>query len=330
MNKNIFFLFPPGYSGNYLQWICNISEQSKKHATIKDPLRPDGTSHGFARRPTHMALFNVLSWIIKNQPTDAQTFAVYATNDAATWADHPGNAAFWLLRSYPEGLCVNIHAANDDELKVGALNGYTKWNVWMYDLQTFYMERSPHFDWEGGKNKIISITDRNWLFENWRKFFVLNSTPFNWEELKFHINANNQWYNIREEMDPGDMSADQFNNFEIFPDNNIFDISLGELYHPDFFKNSKFFQWVESQNAGIFDWSYAESYHQTYLDAQDNLKWFTKIEDMRNNKQVSKWLLQNTLSQAFLLEEVATRLTPGWKESSTEDILTALGYKIVN
>lgn len=331
MHKNIFFLFPPGYSGNYLQWIINISEASKTEFTVKNPLLPNGTSHAFIRKPTHMGLFNILTWIVKNQPTAPQTYVVYA-NTGPSWSDHPAHAAYRILKCYPDALIVNIHAANDDEAKVAALNSYTKWTTWIYDQVATAPVQEHTFDWEGGKNGIISIGDRNWLFDNWRKFFTINDQPFNWEELTYNIDGFKRWYKVREELEPAETDTEQFNNFETFPTDNIFDLSLGELYSPDFFKTTKFITWAESQHAGKFDWDYARSYHQTYLDAQDNLRWFTDVAIMREQKSVSTWLLKHTLGQAFVLEEVTDQLAQvdSWREKPTEQVLTELGYKIAN
>jgi hypothetical protein len=332
MNKNIFFLFPPGYSGNYLQWIINVSEESKKEFTVKNPLLPNGTSHAFVRRPTHMGVFNILNWIIKNNPALPQTFILYTNAAKESWIDHPAHAAYRLLKSYPTGLFVNIYASTEDDIKVGALNSYTKWTTWMYDQTAFGPSKTPTFDWEGGKNNIISISDRNWLVEHWRSFFAINDRPFNWEELTYNIDSFKRWYNVRRELEPAETDPEQFNNFEPFPFDNILDISLSEIYSSDFLNTTKFTQWVESQNAGTFDWEYAKSYHQVYLDAQDNLQWFTHITAMREQKLVSRWLLKHTLGQAFVLEEVKDQLghDNSWQEKPTEQVLLELGFKILN
>lgn len=332
MNKNVFFLFPAGYSGNYLQWIINISEESKKEFTVKNPLLSNGTTHAFVRKPTHMGVFNILNWIIKNQPSSPQTFILYANADKDAWIDHPAHSAYRLLKSYPDGLFVNIYASTDDEVKVGALNSYTKWTTWMYDQTSFGSDQTPKFDWEGGKNGIVSIADRNWLVENWRTFFTINNQAFNWDELKYNIDGFRRWYKGRKEMEPAETDSQQFNSFETFPTDNILDVTLGDIYSRDFFDNTQLFSWLDSQHAGKFDWEYAKSYHQTYLDAQDNLRWFTDIANMRQHQLVSTWLLKHTLGQAFVLEEVKDQLDQiqDWHQKTTQQILGILGYKIVN
>jgi hypothetical protein len=331
MFKNIFFLFPPGYSGTYLQWILNISENSKQHSTTKNPLLPNGTSHGFIRRPTHTGSLNILSWIVKNQPGDPQTFAVYANTNTESYIDHPANTAYRFLRSYPDALFINIYAKTPDEMKIGALNGYTKWNTWIYDQVAFNPNHNYNFDWDGGKTNLVSLHDRNWLFENWRNMFPSNTTPFNWEEFKYNIDCFKQWFAGRKLREPQETDSQQFNDFAQFPDAQIYDISLGEIYSDDLFESNKLFSWIESQQAGDFDWDYAKQYHKTYIDAQQNLKWVHHISDTRKHKQVSQWLLRNSFCQALLLEEIAEQLDdlPEWQTHSTEKIIKDLGYTVV-
>jgi hypothetical protein len=331
MKKNIFFLFPPGYSGSYLRWIFNISENSKKESTIKNPLLPNGTAHGFARNPTHTGSLNILNWIIKNQPTTPQTYVVYGCTDAKSWDPHPANVAYRFLKSYPDALFVNIHAKTQDEVKVAALNGYTKWTTWIYDQAAFNPNVSYNFDWEGGKNNLISLPDRNWLLENWKNVWPSNDQPFNWEELKYNIDCFKKWYNVRKQREPDETNDEQFNNFDNFNSNQIFDITLKEIYNVNFFENSQLFRWIESQNAGQFDWNQAKQYHQTYIDAQANIRWFDDIKKFRQQKQVSKWLLQNSFSQALLLEEISTQLdhATNWELQSTEEILTTFNYTLL-
>lgn len=330
MNKNIFFLFPPGYSGNYLQWTINISEETKKHLTTKDPLLPDGTTHGFTRKPTHTGVYNILNWIIKNQPVDPQTFVVLVDDASDQWQCHSAHTAYRFLRSYPDALFVNIYAKTNDEAKVAALNGYTKWTTWIYDLSAFDLTKKLDFDWEGGKNNCISLEDRNWLLKNWTKVFHMNRQPFNWNELEHNISGFKRWYNQRKKIEPLDTNDTQYNTFETFSKDNIVDLSIGEIYDQHFTDN-KFFTWIENHAVGNFDWTHVKQYHQTYLEAQENIKWFADINSMRNKQKVSKWLLKNSFSQALVLEEIESSLNQidNWKEKSTEEILTNLGYTIL-
>jgi hypothetical protein len=136
---------------------------------------------------------------------------------------------------------------------------------------------------------------------------------------------------VRKQREPDETDDNQFNNFDNFNWNQIFDISLKEIYSANFFENSQLFSWIESQNAGDFNWSQAKQYHQTYIDAQDNITWFGDIKKFRQQKQVSKWLLRNSFSQALLLEEISIQLdhVKNWKLQSTEEILTKLNYNLL-
>lgn len=328
MQQNIFFLFPPGYSGNYLQWIINASDTTTATDTIKDPLLSDGTSHGFIRRPTHSGVFNILNWLVKNKIEKCQTFVIYAYNNTDAWYDHPAYAAYCFLKSFPDALMVNIYAETDDYTKIAALNSYTKWITWIYDTAALEPNRILDFDWEGGKNDRVSLKDRNWFLDNWRSTFFINDRPFNWEEFNYNVDCFQKWLQVRQDLEHQEMDQQQWNWFDPVPRNNIFDLKLEDIYREDFVDSHDFFAWIKSMDGGEFDWNYAKDYHKKYLEAQDNLRFNSEIRNLRANKIISPWLLKNSLSQAFVLEEIKTHLdhVPDWPHRSTIDILTNLGY----
>jgi hypothetical protein len=311
--------------------MINISDHDTCSETIADPLLPLGTSHGFVRRPTHTGVLNLLNWIIKNSPVKPQTFVTLAYDKTEDWSNHPAYATYRLLKSYPDSLFVNIYAETEDEVKVGALNAYTKWTTWIYDAHAFTPNKQFSFDWEGGKSGNVSLQDRNWLLDNWRSVWMINDKPFNWEEFDHNVQCFKRWYQVRQELEPYEIDSQQYNNFEIFPNKNVIDIKLRDIYSENFVETHTFFEWTESHKIGNFDWSHAKAYHTKYLSCQDNLKWFDTIQQFRQHHTVDKWLLKNTLSQVFVLEELGEMLysVKDWSIIGTEEILKKLGYTVI-
>ena len=80
--KNVYILFPAGYSGTYLSWCLDKSELSSKDIIIDDPINKiksdkyggSGTCHQYHRYPTHGSIDHVMSWLILNQPKDKRYY----------------------------------------------------------------------------------------------------------------------------------------------------------------------------------------------------------------------------------------------------------------
>jgi hypothetical protein len=322
LKHDIFFLYSPGYSGNYLQWIINASEKNTAPHTIKDPIMPDGTTHGFIRRPTHLGLLRLVQWMIKNQPTDPQTYIVNVSQNNA-WGAHAAYAVDFLLHARPECRIVNIYAQDDDETKYGALNTYTKW-------PTYFAATKSQIDYKfniWGALNHPSIADRNEFYKIWRKQIPINLKNI-WGEIDINLESYNHWYNERNQLQPWEVNQSEYTYYEETPKDQILNISLNDIVQPNFIQEV-FAPWIESQNIGEFDWNHVAQYHSKYIDAQDNIQWFNAIQRMRQSQEVVPFLMKTSLSQAFLLEELET-LPDDWMTQSTQDLLNASGYKLVD
>jgi len=321
---DIFFLYPPGYSGNYLQWILNVSEKDLSADTIRDPLLPDGTTHGFVRKPTHIGLSRLVQWMLKNKPQQHKTYIVNAFQNPTAWIQQAPYAASFLLHAFPDCNLVNIYADTDDEVKYGALNCYTKWPTF-FDANKFC--QNYEFDVWGATGQ-PTLTDRNHFYNNWRKDFPVNRKAFN-EEFAYNVRVTQEWYTSRNNLQPWEVNEEEYVHYAIPPVEKILHVSLAEILK-DTFLTDTFIPWAESRNIGTFDWAHAVNYHSTYVQAQKNSAWFTSISQFRNSKIVDDFLLSNSLSQAFLLEELGSDLADiiGWEGMTTEQILTHFNYLI--
>jgi hypothetical protein len=322
LNKDIFFLYPPGYSGNYLQWIINVSEKDTASQTIKDPILPDGTTHGFVRRPTHVGFVRFLQWMLKNQPKNPQTFIINV-NQNYTWPSHAGFAVDFLLHARPGCSTVSIYAEGDDEKKYGALNTYTKW-------PTYFLATKCYIDYKfdlWGALKHPTIEDRNEFYKTWRDQFPINLKDI-WSEIDANLKFYNHWYDERNQLQPWEVNESEYTYYKETPKDQILNISLKDIVQPNFILEV-FKPWVESQHVGEFDWKHAEQYHSRYIDAQENIQWFDAIQRMRETGEVVPFLLKTSLSQAFLLEELES-LPDDWIDRSTQDLLNESGYQLVD
>ena len=84
LDKNIYLIYPPGYSGSYLSWCFSKSEIDLAESTVDDPLNiynnkkygGTGTSHLHYRIPTHSTIKEVMYWLILNQPKEKKIFLI--------------------------------------------------------------------------------------------------------------------------------------------------------------------------------------------------------------------------------------------------------------
>lgn len=322
IKKNVYFLYPAGYAGNYLQWTINVSDVDKRKTTTVDPILPDATTHGFVRRPTHQSIIKTLVWNLYNRPQSPQTYIVNC-HDTDTWLSRAAYAANLLLRSDPECILVNIHASGDD-VRYGALNTYLKWPVYFAASSHNYDQEWADFDFFAGQQNRCSLTDRNWLYHNWQSCFPTNS-EFNYNELKHNLDRDLEWFHQRNTYSPHEVTQDQYLLYPEVPKDRIVDINLRDIMTENFI--SWWCQIIDDLDIGDFDFSHAISYHSKYVSAQAPLQWYDSIHKLRTVRQVDPWLLSNDLCQAFVLHEMNLSGTD-WETTDTASICRNLGYSV--
>lgn len=331
LSNDIFFLYPPGYCGNYLQWIINISEKDSHAKTIKDPLLPDSTTHGFVRRPTHINIMHTLVWLSRNAPVAPQTFIVNCFDRGNDWQTHAAWSAVTAMRARHNPRCVNISAELHDEIIIGALNCYTKWPTFLLCDRNYNPPDWHQFDiWGGLPGAAISIPDRNFLYDHWDKRFPINPT-FNWYEFEDQVKLVHGWYTARNTHQPWEVNEKEYVVFDTVPRQFIHEVKLSDILSHDFLDRC-FIPWIESQNIGEFDWDHAQGYHRRYIAAQKNLQWSVSANAMRNFKQVDVFLQSNSFLQALTLRECGPELdfVKDWRSKDLSDILLELGYQVEN
>jgi hypothetical protein len=303
--------------------MINVSEHETANQTIQDPLLPDGTTHGFVRRPSHLGFVRFTQWMLRNKPQRPQTYILNVKQNTSDWTSHAGFVIDFLLHARPGCSIVNIHADSDDDIKYGALNTYTKW-------PTYFIATKVYTDYKFnmvGANQDSTLFDRNEFYKHWREQFPINPKNI-WEELDCNLKFYNHWFTERNKLHDWEINETEYTYYTEVPKEKILNISLKEIVQPNFVSEI-YAPWVEKQNIGNFDWEHSKKYHSIYVSAQDNLQWYDAIQHFRNTRQVTSFLLKTSLSQAFVLEELET-LPNDWEQLSTVDILKKLDYQIIN
>jgi hypothetical protein len=289
LTKNIYILYPAGYSGSYLNWAINVSDKDLEPNTIKNPVNKSnstqfggqGTSHNHVRVPTHQDVYQHLSWVVHNQPTDKK---IYIINDH-TQGQHVYSSIRYIMQSDPTGVFVIIHNNSDIEIDAyGTINCITKWPTFgEAKLQLLDADpREENFNWHKS-----SRAYRNFIVKNYSTFFV-HMEKLDYNTLSKQVGKATNWYQTRNKLQPHEVNESTYvSNFSL--ENRIFDISCHDIAS-DYFP-----QWLENfMNLGnvsnTYDCKYVSNYHDNYIKAQTNLKWFDSIKEWEDTGKLNSYL----------------------------------------
>ncbi len=303
LTKNIYILYPPGYSGSYINWAISKSDVDLATSTVDDPVNLNesierggvGTSHLHSRIPTHQNLQHHLIWVLYNKPVDKK---IYIINSARQYNDlKRSEHIITMISKYdPTGVFIHIH--DDDNLdnrKYGALNTIIKWPIYFKANQV--LERKFKFDSFNCKD---SLSARDTFYKNFKEIFPYSS-PLDYKLLREKIKWFDDWYHIRNEFNPHEVN----NQTYLEPSNQlplIYQIGLTDIV------SNNFTSWLDNflSTSACCDYNteYVKQYHTNYINAQPNLKWFDEINEFRKTRIITDYLKSHSLLQAFTLMEM--------------------------
>lgn len=338
-HKNIYILFPAGYSGTYLSWCLDKSEVSTADDTINDPVnkvKSDehggvGTSHLHKREPTHCGIEHLMYWLILNQPKDKRNYLVNV------WGWNQLTRAFnYILNFDRDPIIIHITANDADTKALGSLNALTKWPV-VFD--TFGHNERFGIDFY---NIDDSLRTRNILVKNYKIIFTWTETmSFEDKELEefrfldpvFSLKATNspdlyyysrlwitQWYEARNKVTPDEVNETQFIKPYKFP-KNYHTIDLKEVYKSDF--PSKLESIVSGKDIGEYNFEYVKSFHQTYVDNQSHVRYLDEIKTFRETGILTEYLNSHPLLRALVIINLLPKLPESydWESKDLQEIV---------
>jgi hypothetical protein len=325
MKKNIYILYPAGYGGAYIHWCISKSEKDSAPFTVDDPLNKKdsllyggaGTAHLHHRIPTHQNIRQNMAWMIYNRPTEKKIYLVNVFNEQ-TQASYssPEQAILDILQFDPDPVFIAVtNGGYPDVRKFGALNTLTKWPIFFKANQN--AERKFGFDSFNCKN---SIDARNIFAENFESIFPqfhsIHST-----DLNYKLEWYRTWWNTRNTFNGHEVNETTY----LGPPTKlpiVHTLTVSQAMSPNFIP--WFDNFVSSIDAGDFNTEFVTNYHQSYVDAQDTLKWFDGINEFRKTYQLTEYLRSHSLLQAFVIMEVKNLLPKdyNWKLKSIDEIVT--------
>jgi hypothetical protein len=302
LTKNVYILYPPGYSGSYLRWALTVSDQDLFPNTIKDPVNRDttgkfggvGSAHQHIRIPTHQILDEHIHWVLYNRPTDK---LIYLLNcDDYTMLETIAS----VIRYDPDPAFVVLHNGNDyDTAAYAAINLSFKYAMWLE-----WRVRRVGILWPDIDIKSIAtnIRFRNQTALNFSMFRQLWKADI--DTIQNHVSNSRfrQWYEFRNERTPQEVNEDNYLIREL-TDNDVYFLNcrdIASLKLPVIVDeiNKKF---AYSDN---FDAGYIVNFQPSYIPTQTALQWFESIANWRRTKQLDAFLLSHSVLQGLVVKEI--------------------------
>ena len=303
LTKNIYIVFPAGYSGSFMNWAIHASDTDLCKQTVVSPINLAdnsiyggiGTSHLHHRTPTHQGIRQHLPWMIYNKPTLPKIFTING--------DHSGvdEIVFSVLAYDIDPVFIFVHDNHDPDIRsYGQINCATKWPVF-FSAQAATNGKKITFD---PFNFSDDINFRNLSAENQVGF--LNMYPLDnivLDQVKSYYTDYLNWLKIRNTYNPHEVNTNQYLFRESFPDNCIFQVSCLDIVSKDFptiLHNIL----TESQCLSSFDTQKIIPVHQDYIKAQKNLQWFESIRTWRLTGKLDDYLLSHSAIQGMVISQI--------------------------
>lgn len=320
LTKNIYILYPAGYGGAYIHWCVSKSEKDSASTTVDDPLNKEdsltyggaGTAHLHVRIPTHQNIRSHMFWMIYNQPKDKKIYLVNVFNGGNS---SPEAAINDILQFDPAPVFIAITSGGYTDIqKFGGINTITKWPIFFKANQ--YIEKKFGFDSFNCKD---SIEARNIFVEKFYEIFP-QFYRIHKDVLAEKIEWYRNWYAVRGTFNGHEVNGETY----VLPVNaspKIYSLTVKEAMSPEFIP--WFNNFVNEIDAGEFNTEFVTKYHPTYVDAQDNVQWFTEIDKFRQTFELTDFLRSHSLIQAFVIMEVLPLLPTNynWKDKSIDQIV---------
>lgn len=320
--KNIYLLYPPGYSGSYISWCISKSEESLAPITVDNPVNTSstdkyggyGTSHLHHRIPTHANINQLIAWIILNKPIEKKIYLVNFHNEGLL-----GIAVHHIMNFDRDPIFIQISANTDDAMMLANLNAITKWPLYFQ-----VAELDKEFNINLNSNDKLDL--RNKFVKHYDDFFP-KSRPLDFhKEYNYISNVRefrrqyDNWYTLRNLNNPHEVNESYYTLPKASPDH-FYNIDLLDIFQGNFPK--KLNNIMNTCDAGTFNFDYVKNFHQTYIDSQKNLQILNALQEFRQTKIVTEYLTSHPLIEASVIKELLNELPNDyeWEANTLQEIV---------
>lgn len=345
--KNVYILYPAGYSGSFVDYAIKISD-SDEAATIKtDPFSYTsslkfggvGTSHNYRRSAAHQSLDEFIVWRLANFTKDKGIFLINSRN-FGTIEDKVSQ----ILQFDKDGIIINIHGEND-RLKehYGVINSITKWPTScaiVTKLEEF-VNVAPEFvgvdpfDLSPSnfalRNGLVCYRDILGVGQRLNRSLIESSTSYAKE-----------WYNIRNRYQPHEINETNYpiGRTDFSVSDRIFELSLVDIISDEFIP---FLKNVISTTGVVTSPSFSllAKQHRTYVSLQKNIQWFSSIRNWMQTGVLDDFLSSSSPAAAGVIQCIFMRsgidfVTYGdrirfnlaWRQFLTDNVTAFPGFRL--
>lgn len=302
----MYVLYPPGYSGSYINWAINISDADLSKNTVLNPINSTestqfggaGTSHLHVRIPTHQDIQQHLNWVLYNKPSEPRVYILNA-NSYSTY-----HSICNIAQHDPDGVFINIHA-NDDDLvgSFGTINCVTKWPIYVQGvvgLNPLLCTTPIHknFNAHDCANDIVF---RNWMVKNDSALFYHNK-PLDHSRIQQGLQGQQHWYQVRNQAQPHEVNESMYIANPDLSDR-LFDISCLDICGPEFINWFKNFM-VQGQVSDNYTLDQVVKVHPEYCHSQPNLQWFDSIDHWESTGMLDEYLTSHSGIQSQVIKRI--------------------------
>jgi hypothetical protein len=299
IQKDVYILYPAGYSGSYISWAISISDLDSRSDTVRSPINTNtstkyggsGTSHLHIRIPTHQEYDQQVAWQLRNRP---QGRRIYITNQGQHSLEENINHIF----QHSDAVVIHVHDNNDPVIiSYGQINMATKWPTMLVARAAALGQRLT-FD---PFTETDSVEFRNFMVTEELK----TSGRIDHQKLQ-ELNLRSQnWFEVRKKYQPHEV-IDQHYARDYDYTNRVFELScvdVAQTQFVDIFNDIM----TRSNISDSYDLAYVQKFHHNYCAAQKNLQWFDSLQHWSDTGELDPYLLSHSAIQAQIIKEIFRR-----------------------
>lgn len=302
LTKNIYLLYPAGYSGNYVNWAISVSDLGLRHTTVKNPINDvdqtkyggSGTSHLHHRIPTHQPIRQHLPWMVYNRPDNK---GIYIVNTATY---NMADTISQILDSDTDPVFIVIHDKNDLDIRAyGQINCITKWPVFLSAQYAAAGHELPCDPFNCDDQEFRNLVAQNLVS-------IDSNIPVDGQQLDnviVNYKKYQNWYQARHSVNPHEVNEKYYIVRENFPLDSLFQFSCQDVVSDKFPETLRQI-FVKSQCSTDYNIDYFKQFHPNYIAAQKNLQWFESIKNWRNTGALDDFLKGHSVIQGLVIREI--------------------------